>query len=244
MSTIDKAATVGQLMVEQPGRSSVFERWGLDYCCGGRKPLNQACLEKGISLEAVVADLEGVTSTSSAFPEPDWNEVPLSVLADHIVNTHHAYVRWSMPRLSAIIEKVCNAHGQRFDHLYEVREIFAVLRAEFEAHIAKEEMVLFPLIKQLEEMRELGVTSHIPSVRYPIAAMESEHETTGSALEDIRRLTANFTRPSGACNTYLAMLDGLNALETDTHRHVHKENNILFVRAIDLELAGSSATLQ
>ncbi len=235
MTTIDQQATVGQLMVEQPARSSVFERWGLDYCCGGRKPLHQACAEKGIALEAVVADLESCTSRSIAFPEPDWNEVPLSVLADHIVSTHHAYVRWSMPRLSAIIEKVCNAHGQRFTHLYEVREIFAVLRVEFEAHIAKEEMVLFPLIRQLEEMSDLGVTAHLPSVRYPIVAMETEHDSTGRALEDIRRLTDNFTRPSGACNTYLAMLDGLNALETDTHRHVHKENNILFSRAMDLE---------
>ena len=235
MSVIDQHATVGQLMVDLPARSSVFERWGLDYCCGGRKPLAIACEEKGLSLATVVAELENCSASSSAFPEPDWNEVPLAVLADHIVSTHHAYVRWSMPRLTAIIDKVCNAHGTRFSQLYEVRDIFGVLRAEFEAHIVKEEMVLFPLIRQVEELWQLGVTAHTPSVRHPIDAMEYEHETTGKALEDIRRLTGNYSAPAGACNTYLAMLDGLQALELDTHRHVHKENNILFARAIILD---------
>jgi regulator of cell morphogenesis and NO signaling len=140
-----------------------------------------------------------------------------------------------MPRLTAIIDKVCNAHGARFSQLYEVRDIFGVLRAEFEAHIVKEEMVLFPLIRQVEELWQLGGTAHTHSIQYPINAMEAEHETTGKALEDIRRLTGNYSAPAGACNTYLAMLDGLNALEIDTHRHVHKENNILFARAIILD---------
>lgn len=231
MSTSLLETPVGRLVAERPSRSRVLERWGLDYCCGGKKPLGEACVEKQIDADAVVRELAD-EETNNRSPEKNWTEEPLPALCDHIVSTHHHYLRETLPRLTGLIEKVCNAHGDNHFELHEVRAIFHEFRAELELHMMKEEQILFPSIKCLDTP-ENQPSVNFGSLRYPIGVMESEHESAGAALARMRELTHDYRLPQGGCNTYRAMLDGLEDLEQDMHRHVHLENNILFPRAAE-----------
>src|SRR5262249_18631897 len=144
MSAIEMNAAVGQLVAERPGRARVFERWGIDYCCGGSKPLEAACRERALPVEAVVSDLRESDASQEADEEGDWSNASLSALADHIVAIHHAYLRRELPRLAEWMEKVLRAHGERHPELAEVHRGFETLMAELRIHIIKEENVLFP----------------------------------------------------------------------------------------------------
>jgi len=233
-------ATLGHLVIERPGRAKVFERWELDYCCGGDRPLGDACKQKGIDLQAVLDDLQALDAAGATETEIDWTKASLTELADHIEAAHHAYLREALPRLTFLIEKVVNAHGERHPELRDIQVIFAGLRTELEVHTGKEERILFPLCRLLDDA-EMLPPFHCGSLRNPIYVMEIEHDNAGRALERLRILTHGFAPPKGACGTYRAMLDGLAELEADTHLHIHKENNILFPRALAREAALAAA---
>ena len=221
--------TVGTLVAERPSRSRLFERWGIDYCCGGKQPLAASCSAQSVDLEAVIRDLQEEAREPSD-EETDWTTAPLSALTAHIVTTHHAYLREALPRLSFLTEKVKNAHSQRHPELSEVARVFAAFRTDMEAHAQTEEQVLFPSIEKLDrEEKSSPIASS--NVQDTIQTMEKEHEEAGEALATLRRLTAGYSVPQGACATYRAMLDALAELEANTHQHVHKENSILFPRA-------------
>lgn len=230
MGAIQFHDTIGRMVAERPARSRVFEKWGIDYCCGGKKSLEDACIEKALDVEAIVHDLQDSDERAGSGDQNDWTTAPLNLLADHIVATHHAYLREALPRLTFLTEKVRDAHGVRHPELIEVAQTFAAFRAEMESHAAKEEQVLFPYIKQLAASETLP-PFQCGSVVNAIERMETEHEEAGAALEQMRALTQDYIPPTGACNTYRAMLDALAELEEETHRHVHKENSILFPRA-------------
>lgn len=232
MSTAIEEKTVGELVTERPARSRVFESLGIDYCCGGKRSLREACTKKGVSLDDVAARLE--EADDAVGDTVDAGSMALDELADHIVATHHAYLREELPRLGQMTEKVAKVHGDSDERLGRVHEVFAAMRAELESHMMKEEQVLFPAVKKLA-----GATSRpqfpFGSLAVPINAMEYEHDEAGHALVQLRTLTDGFTPPDWACNTYRAMLDGLHELEQDLHQHIHKENNMLFPKALEIE---------
>jgi regulator of cell morphogenesis and NO signaling len=225
---------VGQLVVERPARAAVFERLGIDYCCGGKSRLSDACAGRGLDPDAVLRALTAPDATSPPEDGTDWSAAPMSALVDHILESHHLYLREELPRLSERMAKVVRAHGEQRPELATLQQVFESFRAELEAHMLKEERVLFPLCRALEAARELP-EFHCGSVRNPIWVMTLEHEDAGEALRVMRELSDQFTPPSNACNTYRALLDGLAELEQDMHRHVHEENNILFPRAVTAE---------
>lgn len=237
MSLSTDERTVGELVVERPSRARVFEKLGIDYCCGGKKPLAQACNEKGLSLDAVWQALNDAENQVAS--GRDWNTAGLGELADHIEQTHHAWLKQELPRLEFITGKVANRHGPNHPELVEVHEVFMGLKAELDQHMMKEERILFPLCRQIESS-DGPMQSHCGSVANPIRVMVMEHEDAGDALARMRELTHDYTPPADACNTFRAMLDGLRELELDMHQHIHKENNILFPRAVEAEakLAG------
>ena len=230
---LSSETTVGQLVVERPSRARVFERLGIDYCCGGKHPLRMACEQKGLDVDAVLAELER-NEAGSREELRNWASASLTDLCDHIEQTHHAYLKQELPRLAYLTDKVAARHGENRPELREVRDVFEALKAEMESHMMKEERVLFPLCRQLDGAEELPAT-HNGSVSNPIGVMVREHEDAGDALARIRALTDDFTCPPDACNTYRAMYDSLHQLEQDMHQHVHKENNILFPKAMRLE---------
>lgn len=229
MTVIDTDATVSDLVLEQPGRARVFERFEINYCCGGNVPLRAACDERGLDVDVVLGAL------AEARPaENDWTTASLTDLVGHIVDHHHSYLREELPPLGALVDKVADAHGSRHPELYDIATTFAAVAAELDSHMVKEEQVLFPACVALERGADLGLPFPIDA---PIAAMMHEHDEVGAALARLRALTDGYSPPADSCNSYRAMLDRLESFERDTHEHVHEENNILFPRASALEHA-------
>lgn len=227
MLTITPDTTVKALVVDDARRTRLFERLGIDYCCGGKRPLHEVCAERDLDPDTVVAMLEAYAPDART-DGTDWAQASLGVLIDHIEATHHAYLRDELPRLERLLKKVAAVHGAQVPWMVDVRDVFNGLQSELLDHLAKEEEVVFPLIRALEAGDELPATTTLAD---PIQLMEDEHEAAGAALAEMRTLTNGFTPPEGACGTFRAALSGLAELEADTHRHVHKENNILFKRA-------------
>jgi regulator of cell morphogenesis and NO signaling len=234
MSNATLQRTIGDLVVERPARARVFEKFGIDYCCGGKKPLAEVCNKKGLDPKKVMDELLAADTQPDAPDYDHWSLASLTELCGHIESTHHGYLKRELPRLQFIVHKVASVHGSGDSRLAKVAEIFDGLKSEMEQHMAKEERVLFPLCRQLEHG---DAPSPRGFINMPIRKMMEEHQDAGDALAEMRRLTDDYAVPPEACNTYRAMLDSLAYLEKDMHQHVHKENNILFPRAIELEAA-------
>lgn len=234
MLTLDPNQTVGDFVRQNPNRARVFESLKIDYCCGGKISLSRACEKRGINAEAVLEQIQACDAANEPTELVDVDSMTLTELADHIQATHHAYLKEELPRLEFMTEKVSRVHGDKDARLYRMREAFVALKAELEPHMMKEEMILFPIIRQLEASTERP-EFHCGSVANPIRQMEHEHDQAGNALAILNESTDGYMPPEWACNTYRAMLDALAKLEADMHQHVHKENNVLFVKALALE---------
>jgi regulator of cell morphogenesis and NO signaling len=241
--SVQAKQSVGELVVEHPHRSRIFEHLGIDYCCGGKQSLEDACQRKGLDLLSVIEVLDQAGSQHDAGRSGrNPSEMSLSELADHIEAVHHDYLRSELPRVDQLVNKVANAHGERDPRLVRLIPIFIGFREELMMHMRKEEQILFPMIRQIESGSASGA-AHCGSVANPIRQMEAEHDDAGDALEQMRALTDGFEVPEIACNTHRAMLDALAYLERDMHTHVHKENSILFPRAIQLESDHAEGTM-
>ena len=237
MPSVELKTTVGQLVVSKPHLARVLEELGIDYCCGGKRPLDEVCHEKGLDPEQVLSRLNA-TPEPPAPSETDWNSATLSQLADHILDTHHAYMHAELPRLAGLVDKIVAVHGRNHPELIRLRELYDSLRAEIDSHLMKEEQILFPLIKQIEKAGG-PVGSHCGSVANPIRVMEHEHDSAGEVLAEMRQLTGGYATPPDGCATYRTTMEGLSRMEADLHQHIHKENNILFPRVVQVE-AGST----
>lgn len=218
--SVDLDCSLAELVLKRPSAARVLQRLGLDYCCGGRRSLREACTERGLDAETVAVFLERE-------PEPvalearDWLSEPLAELCAHIVEDHHGRLRWELPRLSELAGRAVSAHGEVQPQLHELRDEFEQLRAELEEHIAEEERELFPVVAAggALEPAQLERLLH-------------EHDGAGTRLRRLRELAGDYATESALCNTHRALLQGLHGLELDLHQHVHEENNILFPRAL------------
>lgn len=237
--TVIPAKTVREVAVENPAATRVFERFGIDYCCGGNQALEQACQRAGVSFNEVIDSLDLEEETARAAKHVrDWQSEPLSELITHIKNTHHTYTREEIVRLAALLQKVCSVHGKNHAELFGIQETFGSLSQELMTHMMKEEMVLFPYIARMEEsvvQREPVLPAPFGTVQNPVAMMEHEHDSAGAALRSIRKTSRDFATPADACISYQTLYKALAAFEADLHQHIHLENNILFPRAIAME---------
>lgn len=231
--------TVRELATENPAATRVFEKLGIDYCCGGNQSLEQACEKAKLSVEQVLDSLEMAAHTDRAAQSTrDWNNESLSELIAHIKNTHHKFTREEVVRLSALLDKVCKVHGKNHPEVLRIRAVFAELAQELTTHLMKEEMVLFPYVTRLEEAvieNEPVVPPPFGSVQNPVAMMEHEHDSAGNALRAMRKASEDYSAPEDACFSYRTLYSALAAFEADLHQHIHLENNILFPRAIAME---------
>lgn len=234
MSAFEVHETVGDIVARSPVLSHVFERADIDYCCSGKKTVGEACREKGLDPQAFLAELDVAAPSDGEEPMADAAVMSLTELVDHIERTHHVYLHSELPRLDGMTTQVASVHGQKDPRLHEVRETVLALAGELSSHMMKEEHILFPMVRQLEASDEAPMF-HCGSLANPIHQMELEHEGAGSALTRLRALTDAFTPPEWACSAYRALLGALAHLERDMHQHIHKENNVLFPRVLEVE---------
>ena len=225
-STIDPSTKLGQLVRTNPEFAPVFESFGIDFCCGGDTPLEQACEANDLEVESVLDRLDDARTEDQT--EPDYDS--LSAIIDDIVETHHDYLRSELPSLERVVRKVARVHGESHPELVQIEAVFLELEAELEHHMEDEEENVFPEIHRLEDASSCTDTD-TEAIRDAIDHLESEHEGAASLLDEIRSLSDDYEIPKDACMSYRNMLDRLHMLESDMHMHVHKENNVLFPEA-------------
>ena len=232
--------TVRELALENAGATRVFEKLGIDYCCGGKRSLEDACRAANLNIREVLASIEQLSQQVVATQkEQNWHAAPLAALIAHIQNTHHKYTREEIARLGPLFEKVCSVHGSKHRELFEVYDSFKGLAQELGTHMMKEDMVLFPYIVRMEAAR--AENSFVPapfgSVQNPLSMMEHEHDSAGNALRAMEQASNGYSAPADSCISYQTLYKALVAFEADLHQHIHLENNILFPRAVAMEQA-------
>ncbi len=228
--------TLGQIAAKDLRKAEVFKKYGLDFCCGGKKTVKQAAAEKGIDPSVIEKELAEADKNPSARPLPygDWS---LDFLADYIVNTHHSYVRKTMPEIRGYAIKVASVHGGAHPELLTIRDLVDEVHDELMSHMVKEENILFPHVKKIVAAGGRPENSDAPfaTVQQPINLMEDEHELVGKHMESIRELSNNYAIPADGCASYTLLYKMLEEMEEDLHIHIHLENNILFPKALEIE---------
>lgn len=230
---------VKDIALSNPQARQVLEAAGLDYCCGGGKSLHDACLSTNVSAEEIVKRLH--ENGRNISPEAtNWTSAPLSDLTRHIREKHHQYVRAAIPRIQGLLNKVKAKHGSTHTEIADIETLFARVGPEMIVHMQKEEQILFPYIENMEQAAGGNGALEPPffqTVRNPIQAMMSEHDSAGDLVKQIRKASIDYTPPADACTSYRALYQDLREFEADLHQHVHLENNILFPRAVEMEPA-------
>jgi regulator of cell morphogenesis and NO signaling len=229
--------TIGSLVADNFRTVSVFHKYGIDFCCGGGKSLQHVCESKGLNVTEITAEIEQAMTLDRTEIDK-LHQFGLRDLANYIELKHHKYVEENTPLLQQFLEKLVRVHGSRHEELLQIKTIFDNLARELAGHMRKEELILFPFIRNMEASIKNG--NPVPhagfgSVENPISMMEHEHEHAGNDLEAIQKLTNDFTPPEDTCNTYRITFEKLREFRDDLMIHIHLENNILFPRAIEME---------
>jgi regulator of cell morphogenesis and NO signaling len=234
---ISSETRVADVATEYPGTIRVFQRYGIDFCCGGKRALSEACDEAKVDLGQLKQDLD-LAVAGPRDEGPAWHSWSMAQGIARIVDRYHRPLDEELPRLAGMMEKVLRVHGERHPELSEVSAIFSTIGTELRPHMRKEEEMLFPYLVRIEAAALAGAAlreAQVGSLAGPVAAMEAEHEEVGRGLAALRQRTDGYRPPADACNTFRGLYHGFEELERDTHEHVHVENNILFPRAAKLE---------
>ena len=236
--TLTTTKMVRDYAIETPQTIPVFEKLGIDFCCGGNRPLEEACAAANLNLDQVLQSLETAIAEPARPNDRELRSGSLAELISHIVRTHHAFVRTQIPEVEHLLEKVHSKHGKNHPELAGIRTVFHGLGQELMMHMMKEENVLFPYIERMEE----SVLQHEPilpppfgTVANPVRMMEHEHDDAGAALRALREKSRDYTPPADACTSFRALYTALGNFEKDLHQHIHLENNVLFPRAVQME---------
>ncbi|WP_412984641.1 iron-sulfur cluster repair di-iron protein [Pontimicrobium sp. IMCC45349] len=232
---ITEENTVAEVVADNIKTAHIFKKYGIDFCCGGGITIDKACEKNAVNYEALMSDLEKVDEAPKAYNYNSWK---LDFLIDHILNVHHTYVEESIPLIIQYANRVAKVHGHHYSEVIEINKLFTEVANELASHLKKEELILFPYIKKMIALKKEGGKVARPpfeTVNNPVRMMEEEHETAGDIFKEIARLTNNYTPPEGACNTFRALYAKLDEFEQDLHQHIHLENNILHVKAKQLE---------
>ncbi len=236
MVNMELNKTVREVVLEIPGATRLFEKLGIDYCCGGEHSLEEACAQANVELNDVLSVLAQTTHDENR--NENFLDAKLAYVIDHIVSTHHVFTREEIDRLQALLLKVCTKHGQNHPELEQLQTLFQSLSSELRPHMMKEELVLFPYIVAMEEAAASKRTLGVPpfgAVTNPVRMMMAEHENAGELLKQMRQITSSYSTPPDACISYETLYRALDAFEKDLHQHIHLENNILFPRAVIME---------
>ncbi len=240
--SLQEITTIGDFVAKDYRTAAVFSKYGIDFCCKGQRTIDEVCSKKNINEAHLLRDLNAVLDAKND-SGVDFNSWSLDLLIDYIEKTHHRYVEEKTQILIPFLEKLCSVHGSNHPELFEINTLFNDSAKELASHMKKEEMILFPFVKEMINATKSHGTIGKPffeTVKNPISAMMNEHETEGERFRTISALTNNYTPPEDACNTYKVTYAMLQEFEQDLHKHIHLESNILFPKAKALEKFFSS----
>ena len=231
-----KTDFIGEIVAEDFRTAAIFKKYGIDFCCKGGRTIEVACENKMLDANSIYVEIENLPQDNGG--SIDFKSWPLDLLADYVEKTHHRYVYEKTPILQAFLDKLCKVHGGRHPELFEIKELFDASAQDLGAHLKKEELILFPFIKNMVKAKIDGSAIPQPpfgTVENPVNMMKHEHTVEGERLRKIADLTNEYTPPADACNTYKVTFAMLQDFENDLHKHIHLENNILFPKSIELE---------
>lgn len=236
---ISSEMTVREVAALVPESTRLFETLKIDYCCGGNRPLTEACASAGVEVDNVMAQLSALGKSGAGdTATPDFQKLSLTELITHILETHHVFTKAEMRRIQALVEKVIGAHGANHPELLTVGELFQRLCVDLNPHMFKEEQVLFPYIVAMDqaETKDQPIPfAPFGTVKNPIRMMMTEHDTAGDILRKLRAVTSDYRVPSDGCISYQTLYQALEGFEKDLHQHIHLENNVLFPKAVEFE---------
>lgn len=236
---ISSEMTVREVAVQIPESTRIFEKLQIDYCCGGSRPLMEACDFAGVEVNNVIEMLTALDeSPASESGTVDFQQLSLTELSAHILETHHIFTRSEMARIEALSAKVIGAHSANHPELFKVENLFQRLCADLKPHMFKEEQILFPYIVSMEQAQ--AQNHPVPfapfgTVKSPVRMMMMEHDTAGDILRELRAVTSDYRVPPDGCISYQMLYRALEGFEKDLHQHIHLENNILFPKAVEME---------
>lgn len=231
-----RTKNVGEIVSENFATAKIFKKHGIDFCCGGKTPFEQACRNAGANPDVVKGEIENISLESKeSIPFASW---PVDLLIDYVLKIHHRNIRKRGPEILDLIKKVIKAHGENHGELFEIHDLFEDSLYELESHLQKEEEILFPYLLELfmaSEQNRMIEPMHCGTIANPISVMESEHENEGERYHKITEISNNFKVPEDGCSTYRLMLEELSEFMNALFEHIHIENNILFPKTVDLE---------
>lgn len=233
---VNKNSIIGEVVAKNYRSAVVFKKHQIDFCCQGNRTIQDACESDGVDSEKLVSELN--QSLQQREKSNDYDAWPVELLAEYIEKTHHKYVETKSLEIKPFLNKIVKVHGAKHPELLEIETLFKDSVGELAMHMKKEELILFPFIKKLAKAKNDASTvesKHFNSVENPVAMMMEEHEIEGERFRRIAELSANYTPPADACNTYKVTFSMLQEFEEDLHLHIHLENNILFPKAIKME---------
>jgi regulator of cell morphogenesis and NO signaling len=234
---LQEKTTIGDFVAKDYRTAAVFTKYGVDFCCKGQRTIDEVCTIQGINEDDLLLDLNMVLHTKND-SGVDFNSWPLDLLVDYIEKTHHRYVEEKTQALIPYLDKLCSVHGSNHPELFEINQLFKDSAQELASHMKKEEIILFPFVKEMIDATKSHGSIGKPffgTVKNPISAMMNEHDAEGERFRTIAALTNNYTPPQDACNTYQVTYAMLQEFEQDLHKHIHLESNILFPKAKALE---------
>lgn len=222
---------IGVIAAKFPKVIDIFKKYGIDFCCGGNRKLIEAVKEKNLQGDKLILEINNAYEEyrKGAIEDKDWSKEPYINSIEHIVNTHHAYLNENLPNVSELLNKILRVHGEKHKELIKVHKLFNALRVDLEQHLIKEEVEVFPIIIQYEKNKDKEL---LKLAVEKIKELEEEHEGAGTILKELRKITNNYSLPIDACNSYKLTYQLIEAIEDDTFRHIHLENNILFPRVL------------
>ncbi|MBM9605330.1 iron-sulfur cluster repair di-iron protein [Desulfopila inferna] len=228
--------TIGEIVAEDYRTAQVFEKYGIDFCCGGKEDLATTSRDKNIDLSVITAELEEVQKEPRERSQ-DYDSWELPFLSDYIVTVHHSYLNDNIEQIGTYANKIAEVHGSSHPEVIEIASLFKKLGSDLESHLRDEEEEFFPALKRVYAQKKAGQTSaeeDTAIIRKSLENFKDEHEEVGDALHKIRHLSKDFDIPANVCNTYVLTYEKLKEFEDDIHKHVHLENNILFPKAMKL----------
>jgi regulator of cell morphogenesis and NO signaling len=233
LSTFAAEATIGEIVAHDIRTAAIFEKHGIDFCCGGKIPLTEICREKGLDPAELLQEVAELINTPID-RNLNYAAWALPFLADYIINTHHAYLNENSAQIAAYADKIAAVHGAHHPEVIEIAAIFKKIDTDMTDHLRHEEEVLFPAIKRIDAARKAGTepdAADRETIREALVTLDREHQAIGDAVHTIRHLSNAYALPADVCTTYALTYKMLKEFEDDLHRHVHLENNILFPKA-------------